>query len=109
MISVKIMIKETDNIFGSDLMAKNRLRVNVEARMALSYRLRHRYKYGWSKIGRILGKGHDTIIYYCNQHENLFMYDEAYSEKYSALVKRTNKNKRWLCAESEFEVKRSKC
>lgn len=109
MISVKIIIAETDRIFESDLMSNSRHRINVEARMAVAYRLRHRYKYSLEKIGRILGKGHATIIYYLKTHEGLFMYDQPYFDKYSALVKRTNKNKRWLCMESEFAVKRSKC
>jgi len=80
------MIQETNKIFNADVMAKSRKQNHVFARIAYSKTQRNQGR-TLQSIGEEIGKGHDIIIYYCIQHEQLYKFDPDYKQKYDLLKK----------------------
>jgi len=79
------MIQEINKIFNADLMAKSRKQNNVFARIAYSKTQRNQGR-TLQSIGEEIGKGHDTIIYYCIQHEQLYKFDQDYKIRFNQLT-----------------------
>jgi len=55
---------QQQNVNEKILFSKRRDRHLVEIRMVLAFFLRNRIKLGWSEIGRIMNRGHASIIHY---------------------------------------------
>lgn len=87
-----------------DIFANNRLRINVYGRMMYSFYLYNQRKYTLEKIGKILSKGHATIIHYLKEHETLCRYDKEYRNHFLSLG--AIKIDRYLCKECKFEIKK---
>lgn len=71
-------LKEVCAITGAkveDFMAPNRKKVNVGARMIMSYIWHHEHKLGPVHISRILGMDHATIMYYLKKIEDVWIGD----------------------------------
>ena len=78
------MITEINKIFGADILAKNRKQDNVFARIAYANIMRNSGK-SFQQIGKEINKGHATIMYYCEQHEQLYSFDLIYKHKYNSI------------------------
>jgi len=89
-----------------DLTVKSRLRQNVYARHAAANFLNKTIDLTLTYCGEVLNKDHATIIHSVREHENLYKYDKEYRFKYQTFMQlmRENKNKRWLCVETPFNL-----
>ena len=77
------VLKEiVEMVMDAKLMANNRKRCVVEARMVYSNILRE-YSYSLSKIGISLGKDHTTIIHYVSELRKLLDTDNELFKKYN--------------------------
>jgi len=89
-----------------DLMANNRFRQNVYARHAAANYLNKTVDLSLQYCGTVLNKYHATIIHSVREHESLYKYDKEYRFKYQTFMQLMsgNKNKRWLCVETPFNL-----
>lgn len=100
---VDLIIKKTNKCYSADIMAKNRIRSNVYARIAFGNYCRTVLQMTSSKVGSVLNKNHATILHYQKEHDSLYKYDKEYREKYNELTG-VNKPKRWLCVELSINL-----
>jgi len=99
----EIMKQEVNRVFKCDVNHHSRLRTHVYGRIALSNWLRFNTKMTLMAIGEELKKGHDTIIHYLKEHDNLYKYDSDYRLKYDQLKQNSNTT-RWLCNWCEYPL-----
>jgi len=78
------MIQEINKIFNADILAKSRKQNNVFAKIAYAKIMRLKGK-KLQAIGNEIGKTHDTIIYYCIQHDQLYKFDRDYKIMFNQL------------------------
>ena len=100
----KLLINEINRIYDCDVLAKNRLRKNVDGRIAFSNYLRNNSKLSFQKIGNILNLGHATIMHSIEKHSELIKFNKEYRELYSKIGVYSGL-KRWLCFECVFEIR----
>jgi hypothetical protein len=70
LLKARELRKVVEEVFGLDIMLKNRSRQRVDARIVYAKILRE-HGYTFPQIGSLLVKDHSTIIHYCS------MFDEA--------------------------------
>lgn len=70
-----------EEVFGLDIMLKNRSRKRVDARIIYAKILRE-HGYTFPQIGNLLAKDHSTIIHYCSLFDNTINYVPELKRKY---------------------------
>jgi len=85
------IISEERSISIEELTSRSRIREVVECRQLFSHILRERFGYPYSKIGRLLGRNHATILYGNKVHESNYQYDKDYRSLCDRVMKRVNK------------------
>ena len=100
----EIIIPEINKIFQCDIMASNKQQNNVDGRIAFSQYMRINSDLSLQKIGKIIGKGHATIIHHLKNHKQLIRFNKDYREKYKQIGLYSGL-KRWLCVECEFKIR----
>lgn len=78
------MINEINKVFEADILAKNRKQDNVFARIAYANIMRNSGK-SFQQIGKEINKGHATIMYYCEQHDQLYRFNFDYKYRYDLI------------------------
>jgi len=69
-------------VTGASIMANNKKKENVEARMIYSYILRHSFGASLASIGTSISKDHTTILHYLKTMEKHFLSDHEVIKKY---------------------------
>ena len=70
-----------EEVFGLDIMLKNRSRKRVDARIVYAKILREN-GYSFPQIGELLAKDHSTIIHYCSLFDSTIHYIPELKRKY---------------------------
>jgi len=70
-----------EEVFGLDIMLKNRSRKRVDARIVYAKILREN-GYSFPQIGDLLAKDHSTIIHYCSLFDTTIHYIPELKKKY---------------------------
>lgn len=70
-----------EEVFGLDIMLKNRSRKRVDARIIYAKILREN-GYSFPQIGDLLAKDHSTIIHYCSLFDTTIHYIPELKKKY---------------------------
>lgn len=99
-----LIIPEINKIFECDILASNRLRNNVDGRIAFSKFMRMNSGLSLQKIGRLINKDHSTVIHHIDSHKQLMKYNKEYRERYQKIGIYSG-FKRWLCIECVFEIR----
>jgi len=68
LLKARELRKVVEEVFGLDIMLKNRSRQRVDARIVYAKILRE-HGYTFKQIGRLLVKDHSTIIHYCSMFD----------------------------------------
>jgi len=82
------MASEITGVSKTDMLSKNRDRINVNARKILIYSLRDKYNMGWAVIGNLVNMNHASAIYSYRYVVNNAEYDrdiKAFKTKMDAI------------------------
>jgi hypothetical protein len=85
-IKARELRKVVEQVFGFDLLTKNRKREVVDSRIVYSKILRE-YKYSFNEIGSLLAKDHTTIMHYCNVFDSSINFLPDLKKKYLSCKK----------------------
>jgi len=88
----EFLINLCEERFDCDLKEKNRVRNNVNARVAYGVLMRER-GYTYAKIGELIDRDHATIVHYSRQADMYLKTDEDFKNKFD-LVKKEFDEKR---------------
>ncbi len=97
-------ISSINRIFECNVFDLTRQQQHVEGRIALTILLRKDFKYSLTKIAKIFGKTHATIIHYIKKHDDYMDFNREYRNKFLEL-QGFYKPTRWICIESEFKIR----
>jgi hypothetical protein len=81
LLKARELRKVVEEVFGLDIMLKNRSRQRVDARFVYAKILRE-HGYTFPQIGRLLVRDHSTIIYYCRMFDRVIDYIPELKKKY---------------------------
>jgi hypothetical protein len=70
------MVSEITGVSKTDMLSKNRYRINVNARKILTYSLRDKYNMGWTVMANMLNMNHASVIYSYKYVVNNAEYDK---------------------------------
>lgn len=79
--TTKALRSSVNTHFGVDINSNERTRSYVNARMTFAYFM-HKKGYGLSRIGRMMGKDHSTILYYLKNIEDYLEIDADFRERF---------------------------
>jgi len=88
MKSILNVVSDESGIPAAKIASSIRNRNIVDARRVITIILREKYQIVYSKIGRLLGLDHASIIHYFRGHDNLYKFERDYRLLYDNCIKR---------------------